>query len=232
MRFFDEYDRFYKTTGTLLLPNRFQRRWEMIIARNADAFRGARVLDIASHDGRWTFAALKAGAAYVEGVEARPELVQRAMENFSHYQVGSSTYSFVCQDAVKYLAQDDLPEFDIVMNLGFFYHTMRHMEILENTARTNARLMIIDTDIAQVNESVIQVKLEDVNDFRNAIDHRYGGATAVPVGNVSRTALQQMLKYVGYECIELDWHKFITDFAECKDYEIRDRSTFLAKRRA
>jgi len=231
MRFFDEYNRFYDTTGTTLKPNRFQRRWEMIFARNAPAFRGARVLDMAAHDGRWAFAAIKAGAAYVEGVEARPELVQRAMQNFSHYQVSDTKYSFVCQDVVKYLAQDNLPAFDIVLNLGFFYHTMRHMEILENSARTNARLMIIDTGVAAVEEPVIQVKLEDVDDFRNAIDHCSLGASAVPVGFVSRSALALMLNYVGYDCTELDWRNLATDSAECDDYATGVRSTFLATRR-
>jgi len=71
IRFFDEYSRFYQTTGPLPKPNRFQQRWRMIIDPNGDLFQGARVLDIASHDGRWSFAALKAGAEFVEGVEGR-----------------------------------------------------------------------------------------------------------------------------------------------------------------
>ena len=36
-------------------------RYEALIAINKDIFDGARVLDLASHDGRYSFAALKTG---------------------------------------------------------------------------------------------------------------------------------------------------------------------------
>jgi 23S rRNA G2069 N7-methylase RlmK/C1962 C5-methylase RlmI len=118
-RFFDEYSRFYQTTGTGLEPNRLYQRWRMIIDQNRALYHGARVLDLASHDGRWSFSALKAGAQFVKGVEARAELVRRAHENFAYYGVPSSCYHFVCEDAVKFLSENRM-KFDIVLNLGFF----------------------------------------------------------------------------------------------------------------
>ena len=148
MRFFDKYAKFYETTGTLLKPNRFHQRWRIIIDDNKAAFQGARVLDLASHDGRWSFAALRAGAAYVEGVEARQELVDKARRTFQYYGISDLVYSFICQYVVKYLAARQLPAFDIVLNLGFFYHTLKHLEILENMARTRAKLFIVDTAVA------------------------------------------------------------------------------------
>lgn len=45
------------------------------------------LLDIASHDGRWSFAAYKAGAEYVAGIEARSQLTNLAYENMQHYGV-------------------------------------------------------------------------------------------------------------------------------------------------
>lgn len=42
---------------------------------------GARVLDIAAHDGRWSYALAAAGAAEVYGIEARSELI----EKFANY---------------------------------------------------------------------------------------------------------------------------------------------------
>jgi hypothetical protein len=231
MRFFDEYTRFYDTTATLLKPNRFEQRWRMIFEKNAGLLRGSRVLDLASHDGRWTFASLKAGATYVAGVEARPELVQRAVDTFAHYWINPATYSFVCQDAATYLARDRLPRFDVVLNLGFFYHTMRHLELLENMARTGAKVFIIDTAVLTMDEPIIQVRVEDVNDPRNAVDHRRTGGSMVPVGVASRSALFLMLDYVGYNCTELNWRGTIDDFSECEDYLQGDRATFVATRR-
>lgn len=40
-----------------------------------DAIAGAKVLDLAAHDGRWSYALAQAGARRVLGIEARQELV-------------------------------------------------------------------------------------------------------------------------------------------------------------
>ncbi len=231
MRFFDQYDRFYQTTATLLKPNRFQQRWRMIVAQNRQLFEGARVLDLASHDGRWAFAALKAGAAYVEGVEGRAELVQSSFDNFNAYGIDPARYSFVCKDLVRYLSAENLESFDVVLNLGFFYHTLRHMEIIENMARTNAKYFVFDTGLIDAEEALILVRREAVADPRNAIDHRGAGADSVPIGIVSRAALTLMLDSVGYDCNEVDWRSLVTDFSECEEYAAGGRGTFVARRR-
>ncbi|MGC2221810.1 MAG: hypothetical protein WA624_05310 [Methylocella sp.] len=231
IRFFDEYSRFYQTTGTLLKPNRFQQRWRMIIDRNGDLFQGARVLDLASHDGRWSFAALKAGAEFVEGVEGRPELVRRALENFAFYSIPTSAYRFTCQDVVKYLGEKGLSKFDVVLNLGFFYHTLKHLVIVEDMVRTGAKTFIFDTVVNGSNSACISVSMRNVNSLMNAIDHLNSGTSTVPIGAVSRTALKLMLEHVGYDCIEIDWHELVTDFTECEAYEARTRGTFIATRR-
>ena len=85
--FFDQYDRFYTTSQTSPFPHRLNGRHQAIIARNASIISGKRVLDIASHDGRWSFAALQAGAAHVTGIEPRRELIANAHETFAHYGV-------------------------------------------------------------------------------------------------------------------------------------------------
>jgi len=60
-------------------------RHAAIVETNADKLAGCRVLDIASHDGRWSFAAPQAGAAHIVGIEPRVELVDNARETFSLY---------------------------------------------------------------------------------------------------------------------------------------------------
>ena len=76
--FFERFDRFYETstTGTIAKAGgrsqRLARRWQAIVACNAAIFRDAKVLDIASHDGRWSMAALDAGARHVIGVRRAP----------------------------------------------------------------------------------------------------------------------------------------------------------------
>jgi len=83
--------------------NRMNERYEALFASNRDILEGARVLDLASHDGRYSFAALKAGAAHVTGVEVRESLIDKAQETFAFYGQDPGTYRFVCGDVFEVL---------------------------------------------------------------------------------------------------------------------------------
>src|SRR6478609_5933848 len=143
-RFFEQYPRFYETSETTATRGRLNLRYEAIFAENRDLFEGARVLDIASHDGRWSLAALATGAQSVIGIEARPELVQNAVETLDHYGYGPDRAQFIAGDIFStFLAQDF--EVDVVLCLGFLYHTMRYNELMHGIRKTGARHVIIDT---------------------------------------------------------------------------------------
>jgi hypothetical protein len=71
MDFFDQCDRFYTTSHVGNWPVRLNTRYRAIIGGNEQHLRGRRVLDVASHDGRWSFAAVQAGCAHVTGIEAQ-----------------------------------------------------------------------------------------------------------------------------------------------------------------
>lgn len=113
-----------------------------------------------------------------------------------------------------------------MLNLGFFYHTLKHLVIVEDMARTGAKTFIFDTKVNGSNSACISVSMRNVNSLM-----LNSGASAVPIGAVSRTALKLMLEHVGYDCIEIDWHELVTDFTECEAYEARTRGTFIATRR-
>jgi len=82
-------------------------------------------------------------------------------------------------------------------------------------ARTGANVLTIDTPVLTTDEPIIQVRVENVNDPRNAVLHRHAGVSMVPVGVASRSALTLLLDYVGYDCTELNWCGTIDDFSEC-----------------
>ena len=54
---------------------RLVQRHRLIIDPFAEQIAGARILDLAAHDGRWSYALANAGAKNVIGVEARQELL-------------------------------------------------------------------------------------------------------------------------------------------------------------
>ena len=143
-RFFDDYPRFYETSRTAASTGRLNLRYDAIFGQNRDIFAGAKVLDIASHDGRWSLAALACGAESVIGIEARPELAAHAAENLERYGFGTERYSFITGDINQVFDKQSF-DVDVVLCLGFLYHTLRYNELLSGIRRANPRHVLIDT---------------------------------------------------------------------------------------
>src|SRR6266446_801015 len=83
--FFDQYPRFYSTSMVSPSPERLNERYRALISPNEEFIRGKTILDLAAHDGRWSFAALKAGARHVTGIEGRAHLVESAIATAQEY---------------------------------------------------------------------------------------------------------------------------------------------------
>ena len=132
---FDDFPRFLNTSETGANLYRLNERHKALIQSNAESIRGKRILDIASHDGRWSFAAHKAGAEYVRGIEARSHLTNLAYENIQHYGVPRTQVEFAQGDALKKLDGLDSRSFDVVFCFGFLYHTADQMLLLRKIAR-------------------------------------------------------------------------------------------------
>ena len=96
------------------------------------------MLDLASHDGRFSFAALAAGAARVIGVEVDGDLVEKAEANLAACGVDADRYEFVHRDMFRHF--DDLERVDVVFCFGIFYHVNDHMQLLTNIAGVEPRL--------------------------------------------------------------------------------------------
>ena len=141
--FFENYPRFLETSGIASRPGRLNLRYEAMIEANRDILEGARVLDIASHDGRWTFAALKVGARHVTGIEPRQNLVDNAIATFAAYGTDPTSYRFLCGDAFEILPQRNL-DVDVVLCLGFLYHTLRYPELVRRIRDLDPTHLVFD----------------------------------------------------------------------------------------
>ena len=239
MGFFDDYPRFQTTSVTTPMLGRLNPRHEAIVVANHGLFGGARVLDLASHDGRWSFAATKAGAAHVLGVEARPDLVANAEETFRILGVERDRYSFVVADALDYL-RTECPQVDLVLVLGFLYHLWQHIELIRLVAETGARHVIVDTSIlpdSRLHPSapvVVELRLEPVGDQRNQAHPDRAGSTEAFVGYPSRQAVTTMFDYFGFEAVEFDWPALLRRYPadDIPDYANGSRTTFRMTRRS
>ena len=137
LNFFDEYPGFYETGTTGAGAKVLNLRFHPLIGKNLDILKDATVLDIASHDGRWSFAALKNGAKKVYGIEGKKELVQNSIENMKKYGIAEERYHFVVGDIFEEIKKIPINEIDIVFCLGIFYHISSHMELLREIKKLN-----------------------------------------------------------------------------------------------
>jgi len=231
-RFFDRFPRFYDTSQTGRTPTRLNLRHEVLIADNASLFPSRRVLDIASHDGRWSFAALQAGASYVLGIEGREDLVHSAFANFAHYQVPRERYDFAVGDVHRHLQDIRIP-FDVVLCFGFFYHTPFHIQLLLDFARLAREHLIMDTVVANSPDPIVQFSIDDVSSPMNSIDYLHQGRQKVVVGFPSIAMLRLVLDHLGFNVRLLDWHsRGIQDWSEIDEYRTRKRISLLASKRS
>jgi Methyltransferase domain len=229
MSFFNHFDRFYRTSKSGTEPDRLNKRHEVCVQRHREILRGKRVLDIASHDGRFSLAALHAGCAHITGIEARPHLVEAAQANFRFYGVEPSKYRFYLGDVFDILRQKEI-EVDVVLLFGFFYHTSRHAELALLISKTGAKYIILDSIVLPKafaeGMAIVKVKQEptDVEGFGLE-----DGPLAL-VGIPSRSAVELIFHHHGFLSEEIDWTPYLQDSSGVEDYEKGTHATFLISR--
>ena len=92
--FFDLYEDFFETSSVGISPNRLNNRYKALIENNTEIIKNSMILDLASHDGRWSFAGLMNGASKVIGIEGRRELVENGKSTMKKYGIPDEKYSF------------------------------------------------------------------------------------------------------------------------------------------
>lgn len=242
MAFFDRHSLFLKTSPVGNWPDRLNARYQAIIEDNRGALKDATVLDLASHDGRWSFAALDAGASHVTGIEVRPELVAAAAENMTALGVAADHYEFVQADMFESRELFQRP-YDVVLCLGVFYHTTRHIELIELINRTGAATVILDTMLATQPGCLTVLRAERADNPANGLDETGTRNNAILVGHPTASAVDLMLGHFGYDVQRCDWEALITKLGlepqrnkphsaanPVGDYASGLRGTFVARR--
>lgn len=206
MGFFDflrDSPRYAATPGSV---NRLNRRHQFLVEPFAADLADASVLDLASHDGRWSYALSAAGAREVVGIEARAEV----MAQFDSYPAGP------VKDRVSFLEgdiYDVLPRlvaegrrFDVVAVYGLLYHVMDHYLLLKLIARLEPRLVVIDSEFFMSPDPVVRIIRETTDQKLHSIAHVPGQVKA-PAGIPSRAALESMADTLGYGVEWADWER-------------------------
>ncbi len=207
--FFDAHQRFVETSETGPWLDRLNARYVALIHENRERIAGARVLDLASHDGRFSFAALQAGAAHVVGIEHDPRLVRAAGEHLAHYGVSRDRYDFVSGDLFASMAT--VGPCDVVFVFGILYHVNDHMRLLTELADLDARTMIFDTNVSSQPGAVIELRAP------------IAGSPPPPGSQIegwpTRAALEAMWSSFGWTYEFFDWRASgMADHPKLDDY--------------
>jgi hypothetical protein len=207
--FFDAYPRFVETSETGPWLDRLNARYVALIHENRARIEGARVLDLASHDGRFTFAALRAGAERVVGIEHDPRLVRAATEHLAHYGVPRERYEFVAGDLFECIRKSG--PCDVVFVFGILYHVNDHMRLLTELAHLDARTMIFDTNVSTRPGAVIELRAP------------MAGSPPPPGSQIegwpTRAALEAMWSSFGWTYEFYDWQASgMADHSKLDDY--------------
>lgn len=193
-------DRYNAISGTALRPpaaKRLRDRYEVIVARNRALFKDSRVLDLRSGDGRWSFAAIEAGAAEVVGVDSKTEAVEAARNTFIKIGVKPAAYRFVNSKLFAAL-KDFRPEtFDVVLcrdvsaDPHFFFKSL---------ARLRPKHIILDTRIADRKEPIVIFRANKPDQPGSKAGLQSASLIAIP----NEALIRALCGHFGFRCRAVD----------------------------
>lgn len=225
--FFDSYPDFFKTSIVGSTRNRLNNRYGVLIEKNCEIIKNSVILDLASHDGRWSFASLMNGAHKVIGIEGRRELVENAERIMKKYGIPDEKYSFKEGDLFEELGKID-ERVDVVFCFGIFYHVMNHMLLLSLLQKLSPHYLILDSAVSDFDSPTIELKLDDVRNPASATKANIREEALV--GWPSKKAIEFMLTYSGFDFNYYDWQSFkITNWKDIEDYHEGKRVSLVAK---
>ncbi|MDP6437471.1 MAG: class I SAM-dependent methyltransferase [Gammaproteobacteria bacterium] len=134
-------------------------RYEMIIGHHKDLINGSRILDFGSYDGRFTYAALDAGAEYVKGIEINQDYADQASLNMAELGVERERYDFIVADLLTYLKTLEAGSYDGAICAGIFYHITYHVELMRELERLDLDWVIMDSAVVQSEAPIVKWSL-------------------------------------------------------------------------
>ncbi|MEO1344260.1 MAG: class I SAM-dependent methyltransferase [Pseudomonadota bacterium] len=186
--FMEELEPYGEKPNTIF---RLVQRHRLIIDPFAEQIADARILDLAAHDGRWSYALANAGAKNVIGVEARQELIDRFV-HFPQTDV-KSRVTLIQNDLYAELEARVIAgeTFDVVAVYGIFYHIMDHFRLLSLVEKLKPTLVIIDSEFIKADNAIVQVLKEEISNPLNAVSD-IPDVTHTVVGVPSKRTMQFM----------------------------------------
>lgn len=193
--------------------DRLKERHKRIIEANVDAIEGKTVVDLAAHNGRWSYAAINAGAHKVLSIEGRLETAQEAREFFTQLGV-ADRIAVDAGDMYAWLLSKSELQCDTVFCLGIFYHVMDHYMLMRLIAGLQPKTIIVDSGFVRSFRNSVRITSEDPNLHSNALGF-YNGQSKEIIGTLSLGLMIQMAWNLGYNCRPIIWDPTTVQNKQC-----------------
>jgi hypothetical protein len=184
--------------------NRLELRHKFIVDRFRSDISGSRVLDLGSHDGRWCYAFAQAGASAVVGIEGRENLVA----DFAKFPDNDfkKRVQLKVDDVFNGISKliDEKQQFDVVGNLGIYYHIMDHFGLLKLIHQLRPKLVIVDSVFLVEKDPIIRIGYEETANDLASISQIENQKKAV-IGVASQSALEHMAGALDFNVEWLSW---------------------------
>ena len=179
---------------------------------------------------------VEAGATRVIGIEGRQSLVQSAKRTLAAKGVPESRYRMIVGDVHSRILGPDVVG-DVVMCLGFLYHTARYVELMAGIRSTGAEYVIVDTRVLRnAKRPVVELRTESTFGQALAIRDRFALDGRVISAVPSEAAVVLMLEAAGYDVDHrTDWSGLLAQHpgaGAVRQYADGRRVTFRAKKRS
>ena len=124
-------------------------RVDTLLDRNVDVIRDCRVLDLASHMGTLSHAALQLGARHVHGIDTEEAMISKGKDLFSRTDISPDAYRFEVKDAFEFLEACEPDSYDTVFCFGLLYYVMEPFRLLRLMVRAARKCILLDTFTAR-----------------------------------------------------------------------------------
>ena len=124
-------------------------RVDTLLDRNVDVIRDCRVLDLASHMGTLSHAALQLGARHVHGIDTEEAMISKGKDLFSRTDISPDAYRFEVKDAFEFLEACEPDSYDTVFCFGLLYYVMEPFRLLKLMVRAARKCILLDTFTAR-----------------------------------------------------------------------------------
>ena len=215
--------------GNNELLDRLIERHRRIIDSNLDAIKNRTILDLAANNGRWSYAAIAAGANKVISIEGREQKVNDAKKAFEKLAI-SDRVDLNTGDMYLWLNKNSKLKVNTVFCLGIFYHVMDHYMLLKQISNISPEAIIIDSGFVRSFRNSVHIQTENPNKHLNTLQV-YEGQQKEIVGFVSLGLMIQMAWNLGYSCRPIVWDPKEINNRNCvHDYLMGRRFTLRLNR--